>query len=72
MKKDALVSDDIVSKFVKEKETPYTRWVAKEGLDIIDGIYVPDLNAVELHPWARRNGYGVFIHHEAPRTSNEC
>ena len=72
MKKDALVSDDIVSKFVKEKETPYTRWVAKEGLDIIDGIYVPDLNAVELKPWARRNGYGVFINHDASRTSNDC
>ena len=72
MKKDALVSDDIVSKFVKEKETPYTRWVAQEGLDIIDGIYVPDLNAVELKPWARRNGYGVFINHDASRTSNDC
>ncbi len=72
MKKDALVSDDIVSKFAKEKETPYTRWVAKEGLDIIDGIYVPDLNTVELKPWARRNAYGVFINHDASRTSNDC
>ena len=47
MKKDALVSDETASKFAKEKETPYTRWIAAEGLDIIDGIYVPDLNAVE-------------------------
>lgn len=72
MKKNALVSDDMVRKFAKEKETPYTRWVAKEGLDIIDGIYVPDLNAVELKPWARRNAYGVFINHDASRTSNDC
>ena len=72
MKKDALVSDDTARKFAKEKETPYTRWVEKEGLDIIDGIYVPDLNTVELKWWARRNGFGIFINHDASRTSNDC
>ena len=72
MNKDALVSDEIVKKFAKEVETPYTRWVKAEGLDIIDGIYVPNLNAVELKPWARRNGHGVFINHDASRTSNDC
>jgi oxalate decarboxylase/phosphoglucose isomerase-like protein (cupin superfamily) len=72
MKKDALVSDVTARKFAKEKETPYTRWAEKEGLDIIDGIYVPDLNTVELKPWVRRNGYGLFINHDASRTSNDC
>ena len=72
MNKDAIVSDEIAKKFAKEKETPYTRWVAKEGLDIIDGIYVPDLNTLELKPWARRNGFGIFINHDASRTSNDC
>lgn len=72
MTKDAIVSDDVAKKFAKEKETPYTRWVRNEGLDIIDGIYVPNLNTVELKPWARRNGRGVFINHDASRTSNDC
>ena len=72
MNKDAIVSDEIAKKFAKEKETPYTRWVAKEGLDIIDGIYVPDLNTLELKPWAWRNGSGIFINHDASRTSNDC
>ncbi|HEY5624759.1 MAG TPA: cupin domain-containing protein [Gammaproteobacteria bacterium] len=72
MTKHALVSDAMAKKFAKEKETPYTRWVASEGLDIIDGIYVPDLNAVELKPWPRRNGRAVFINHDASRTSNDC
>ncbi len=72
MNKDAIVSDEIAKKFAKEKETPYTRWVEKEGLDIIDGIYVPDLNKLELKPWARRNGAGIFINHDASRTSNDC
>ena len=50
MTKNALVSEEVAKKFAKEKETPYTRWVAAEGLDIIDGTYVPDLNSVELKP----------------------
>lgn len=72
MTKDALVSEEIAKKFAKEKETPYTRWVRDEGLDIIDGTYVPDLNKIELKPWQRRNGHGVFINHDASRTSNDC
>ncbi len=35
MAKDALVSDELAKKFATEKETPYTRWVRDEGLDII-------------------------------------
>jgi oxalate decarboxylase/phosphoglucose isomerase-like protein (cupin superfamily) len=70
--KDALVSDELAKKFKTEKDSPYVRWVADEGLDIIAAHYVPDLNTVELKPWARRGGCGVFINHEATRTSNDC
>jgi len=72
MAKDALVSDEMAKKFASEKETPYTRWVAAEGLDIISAHYVPSLHTVELKPWARRGGAGVYINHEASRTSNDC
>jgi oxalate decarboxylase/phosphoglucose isomerase-like protein (cupin superfamily) len=70
--KDAIVSSDLAKKFETEKDSPYTRWVADEGLDIIAAHYVPDLNTVELKPWDRRGGRGVFINHEASRTSNDC
>ena len=43
-----------------------------EGLDIISSFYVPDLHTVELKPWARRGGRGVFLNHDASRTSNDC
>ena len=56
MAKDALVSDDLAKKFAAEKETPYTRWVRAEGLEIISSFYVPDLHTVELKPWPRRGG----------------
>ena len=72
MAKDAIVSDEFAKKFASEKETPYTRWVKSEGLDLISSTYVPSLHTVELKPWARRGGSGVFLNHEASRTSNDC
>lgn len=72
MARDAIVSDELAKKFATEKETPYTRWVAKEGLDIISAFYVRNLHIAELKPWARRGGRGVFINHDASRTSNDC
>ena len=70
--KNATVSDELASKFKTEKSSPYVRWVADEGLDIIGAHWVPDLNELELKPWARRGGRGVYINHEASRTSNDC
>jgi oxalate decarboxylase/phosphoglucose isomerase-like protein (cupin superfamily) len=70
--KNAQVSDAIAKKFETEKETPYTDWIAQEGLDIIDAIYVPNLHTVDLKPWARRGGRGVYLNHDASRTSNDC
>ena len=72
MTKDALVSDEFAKKFATEKETPYIRWVRAEGLDIISSFYVPNLHTVELKPWARRGGRGVYLNHDASRTSNDC
>lgn len=72
MAKNAIVSEAMAQKFATEKETPYTRWVADEGLDIISAHYVPNLHTVDLKPWARRGGRGVYINHEASRTSNDC
>jgi oxalate decarboxylase/phosphoglucose isomerase-like protein (cupin superfamily) len=72
MAKDVLVSEDLVRKFASEKETPYTRWVRGEGLDITSSFYVQNLHTVELRPWARRGGRGVFLNHDASRTSNDC
>jgi mannose-6-phosphate isomerase-like protein (cupin superfamily) len=69
---EPVVDEGLARKFATEKDTPYTRWVAEEGLDIISGHYVRDLRALELRPWASRGGRGVFINHDASRTSNDC
>jgi len=73
--KDVLVSEEMALKFKTEKDTPYLRFVrGTEGLDIISAQYVPNLCTVDLKPWARRGqgAKGVFINHEASRTSNDC
>jgi oxalate decarboxylase/phosphoglucose isomerase-like protein (cupin superfamily) len=70
--KNAIVSEAVASKFATEKETPYTRWIAQEGLEILDAMYVQNLHTVELKPWARRGGRGVYLNHDASRTSNDC
>jgi len=72
MTKTAIVPVDLAKKFAVEKDSPYTRWVRSEGLDIISAHYVPNLRTVALKPWARRGGFGVFVNHEASRTSNDC
>ena len=72
MAQDAVVSEELAKKFATEKDTPYLRWVRGEGLDIISAHYVRNLRTVELKPWARRGGHGVYINHEASRTSNDC
>jgi oxalate decarboxylase/phosphoglucose isomerase-like protein (cupin superfamily) len=72
MAKDAIVSEELARKFATEKDTPYLRWIRAEGLDIIGAHYVRNLRTVELKPWPRRGGSGVYINHEASRTSNDC
>jgi oxalate decarboxylase/phosphoglucose isomerase-like protein (cupin superfamily) len=72
MARNAVVSEELARKFAAEKDTPYAAWVRAEGLDIIGAHYVPNLRTVELKPWPRRGGRGVFINHEASRTSNDC
>ena len=63
MAQDAIVSTELAEKFKTEKEQPYLRFVRQEGLDVISAQYVPNLRTVDLKPWPRRNGKGVFINH---------
>lgn len=72
MAKDAIVSSDLAEKFATEKDTPYLRWVRSQGLDIVSAHYVRNLRRVDLKPWARRGGRGLYINHEASRTTNDC
>src|SRR5258705_1669603 len=71
---DVKVSEALAKKFATEKDrdTPYQCWVRAEGLEIISGHYVSNLRTAPLRPWPRRGGAGVYINHDASRTSNDC
>jgi len=47
MAKNAVVSEELANKFKTEKETPYTRWVKAEGLDIIPSFYVQNASVTD-------------------------
>jgi oxalate decarboxylase/phosphoglucose isomerase-like protein (cupin superfamily) len=72
MASSIIVSDEFAKKFATEKDSVYKAWVRNEGLDILSAHYIPNLHTVELKPWARRGGYGVYINHEASNYSNDC
>ena len=62
---DVKVSEDLAKKFATEKDTPTCAGCAPGGARHHQRHYVPNLRTVELKPWARRGGSGVFINHEA-------
>jgi oxalate decarboxylase/phosphoglucose isomerase-like protein (cupin superfamily) len=66
------IEKDLKERFAQEKNTPYSDWVKGQGLDIIQGHYIQDLRTVELKPWLRRGGFGVYINHDASRSTNDC
>jgi oxalate decarboxylase/phosphoglucose isomerase-like protein (cupin superfamily) len=72
MARNAIVPEEFAKKFATEKDTPYTRWVKSEGLEIVPAHFVANLNTLPLRPWARRGGAGVYLNHDASRTSNDC
>lgn len=68
----AKVSEEFAARFSSEKGSYYREWVQKQGLEIIAAHYIPDLHHVELKPWPRRGGKGVYINHEASYYANDC
>ncbi|MET0501970.1 MAG: ethanolamine ammonia lyase-activating protein [Candidatus Binatia bacterium] len=42
-------------------DTPYDRWAASQGIDVIRGFFVDDLYTMSLKWWDRLGGYGAYI-----------
>lgn len=40
---------------------PYWEWQQREGIPVVTGLSVEDLNDVEVRPWDRTGGSGAFI-----------
>ncbi|MGZ8464777.1 MAG: cupin domain-containing protein [Candidatus Binatia bacterium] len=46
---------------VEIMDTPYDRWIASQGIDIVRGFFVEDLYTTPLKWWDRIGGNGVCI-----------
>ena len=45
---------------VEIMDTPYDRWIASQGIDIVRGFFVEDLYTTPLKWWDRIGGNGVW------------
>jgi mannose-6-phosphate isomerase-like protein (cupin superfamily) len=50
----------------------YAAWQQAEGVPIVRGFYVEDLNALELAPWPRKGGRGAFVNLEGTGGVNDA
>ncbi len=52
--------------------TSYQKWVESQGIPVIKGLAVEDLNKVPLEPWERMGGRGSFIVLEGGGGTNDA
>jgi hypothetical protein len=50
-------------------KTTYQLFLEREALPVIRAFHVEDIREVELHPWARMGGYGVYLNLEGRKVS---
>lgn len=50
----------------------YAQWQALEGVPSIGGFYIEDLATMELSPWERKGGSGVFLNLEGAGGVNDA
>ena len=55
------VSYEKVDRKVEVMDTPYDRWIASQGIDVIRGFFVEDLYTIPLKWWDRMGGNGAYI-----------
>ena len=56
---------------IAEKKSSYRKWIEAEGVPLIEGFFIEDLNSVPLHPWDRKGGLGARICLEGTGETND-
>ena len=49
----------------------YKEWQQSEGVPVLSGFYIEDLKTVELAPWPRKGGSGLFVNLEGTGGQND-
>ncbi len=53
-------------------KTTYQLFLEKEDLPALRGFHIEDINSVELYPWARMGGRGVYLNLDGSEGVNDC
>src|ERR1041385_5450284 len=53
-------------------KTTYQLFLEKEAVPTVRGFHVEDINAVELFPWARVGGRGVYLNLDGSEGVDNC
>jgi mannose-6-phosphate isomerase-like protein (cupin superfamily) len=68
-----MLNDELRRSFMVEgyETSPYEKWAHEQGIPIVEGYSVYDLNAVEVAPWDWAGGFGALVHlHGTSGTNN--
>jgi quercetin dioxygenase-like cupin family protein len=64
MKLESFANFERIDRDAERMDTPYDDWISRQGVEILKGYFVEDLNALPLKWWERKGGFGVFINLE--------
>jgi hypothetical protein len=53
-------------------KSAYERWSEEEGIPVIGGFYIEDIQAADLKPWQRLGGKGAFLNLEGTGQVNDA
>ena len=65
------VPDATASLAPLENVDAYEGWQKAEGVPLVSGFYIQDLNALELGPWPRKGGSGAIVNLEGTGGVND-
>ena len=52
--------------------TTYQLFLEREGIPVIRAFHIEDIRQVDLHPWPRMGGRGVYLNLEGTEGVNDC
>jgi len=55
-----------------ERINPYSEFLRAEGIPVVRGFAIDDLKTLELEPWARKGGRGVYVNLEGTGGTNDA
>src|SRR5215510_11459653 len=71
-KEDKMEEPKISTKLITEKGSSYKRWVASEGIPVIEGFFIEDISEVPLETWKRTERLSVRICLQGTVESNDA